>query len=139
MDVWITCSLESPKVVKVGFKTSRKISGQQLTQLYVDVPVVSACFHLHQEGSSGGQNRCCFARLSDLASLQFSIMFFFFHCIDCNLHLPSCWIRFPNGVLPNCKFIIFLNFCIGQSPYAANRFWPLGSTDVFFLYMFHTV
>ena len=46
---------------------------------------------------------------------------FFFHCIDCNLQLPSCWIRFPNGVLPNSKSIIFLNFCIGQSPYTANR------------------
>lgn len=57
----LSSNFESLRVKKVGFKTSRKTSGKQLPLLYVDVPVALSCFHLHQEDSPGGQNRCCLA------------------------------------------------------------------------------
>ena len=54
-------SMESLRVTKSAFGTSRKTLGRQLSSLYVEVPVAASCCHLHKHNPLGRENWCCFA------------------------------------------------------------------------------
>lgn len=82
--IHLSRSLDSLRVMKVGFKTSRDISGKQSSCLYVFVSVAWSCCHLHHECSPGGQKRCF------VGSFEFTLwcsiaITYFFYCINNNI------------------------------------------------------